>query len=677
MNVPVAKPWPRPALLRTGSTGLRRFVLPATFVLSGLMLVVLQPLDDDRPFLLAVAASVVTAIVFEGRKAREHGRLVAGGAETVSRLAETEAHLRTLVERLPATVYRDRYRASDGAFLSVEYVSPQMETLTGYPTTAFTRDGQLWTRLIHPSDRARVLGVNVGLLQSGEIEHEYRIVRRDGETIWVREDARIVAGSAPDTLISNGLLTDVTERKRLEHQLSQLAFHDPLTGLANRSLFEDRLEHALADQRHPGRCAVLFLDLDGFKSINDSLGHQVGDRLLAIVAGRLLAEVRPNDTVARLGGDEFAVLIEELDDAAAAQLAADRILKALRAPFLIDGRPLTGRASLGIALAGDGGRTAEELLRNADAAMYRAKAQRKGGWVLFEPSMHADAVARFDLESDLRAALVRDELYLAYQPIQSFASNGIVGAEVLLRWTHPARGAIPPSVFIPIAEESDLVVELGSWVLERACAQLAGWRATGTVHDDFTVSVNVSARQLSEDLPHLVATVLEKTGVPARNLTIEVTESAVMRDLTLAVDTLWTIRGLGVSVAMDDFGTEYSSLSHLRSLPLDCVKIDRSFVSGVDRPVEAQMIRSVVDLAGVLLLRTVAEGVETEEQAAALVELGCDYGQGYLFGRPVAPEFFARTVSTRALARRPVARRGARRAAPGPVHGPRRIASAH
>jgi diguanylate cyclase (GGDEF)-like protein/PAS domain S-box-containing protein len=616
--------------------------LPAMQVMFGIGLAFLAQFEDRQPLHSVLVVIVVVAIGYHVRNLVDRRRLLEGEADAEVRLAEAEAQLRDLVERLPAAVYRDRYSAEDGSFLAVDYVSPQMETLTGYPASAFTDDGELWTRLVHPDDRDRVFSVNVHRIGNDAIEHEYRIVRRDGSTIWVREEARVLTVPGSSTIVTHGILTDITDRKLLERELNILAFHDPLTGLANRALFEDRLDHALA-QRRTSPIAVLFLDLDAFKGINDSLGHAAGDRLLRVIARRLTKSIRVGDTVARLGGDEFAVLAE-VASAADAVKAADRLLDALRQPIELEGRQISGQASLGIALSFDGA-TPTELLRNADAAMYRAKAQRRGGSMLFEPGIHAEALERFDLENDLRRAIDRGELHLAYQPLQSLRDGKADGAEALMRWTHPERGAIPPSVFIPIAEDSELILELGRWALEVACGQLAAWRASGAVEPGFVVSVNVSARQLTENLPLIVHEVLTATGLPAANLTIEITESAVIHDTGAAIETLSAVRALGVSVAMDDFGTGYSSLSHLRSLPIDIVKIDRSFVAGVDRAVEAALIKAVVEVASVLWLRTVAEGVETEDQATRLTELGCDFGQGYLFGRPVrAEEFVARRL---------------------------------
>ena len=396
---------------------------------------------------------------------------------------------------------------------------------------------------------------------------------------------------------------------------------------------------AIGSRRHsPGRegprPVVLFIDLDEFKTVNDSLGHGAGDRLLQVVGGRLRAAVRPSDCVARLGGDEFAVLLEDAVSADAAIATANRLLEVLRAPTDIEGRQVIGRGSIGIAVAGATSASPDDLLRDADAAMYKAKESGRDSWVLFEPAMHTAALARFDLEADLRVAVANDDLWVAYQPIYSLTTGRLHSAEALARWDHPTLGSISPVVFIPIAEDSDLITHIGRAVLGKACRQAAAWRRDGVADEDFAISVNVSAKQLTAALPRIVADTLAAAGLPARNLIVEVTESAVMRDAARAIETLTALRATGVSVAVDDFGTGYSSLGYLQTLPVDVIKVDRIFVAGVEKPFESALIRAVIQVAGALALRTVAEGIETEAQAAALRDLGCQFGQGYLFGRP-------------------------------------------
>ena len=361
------------------------------------------------------------------------------------RLIETEERLTTLLARLPAAVYLDRYCRRDGSFIEVVYVSPQMVELTGHPVEAFLADPNLYPRLIHPDDKAKVLGLDVEGHASGEpIEQEYRIIHADGHVIWIREEARLVPAANADTILSHGFLVDITDRKALEQQLGRLAFQDPLTGLANRALFADRLAQALARSARSGVYpAVLFLDLDEFKTVNDSLGHAAGDTLLQVVGERLHGAIRPSDCVARLGGDEFAVLLEDVT-ADVAIATATRLIHLLRSPIEIEGRQMTGRGSIGIAVAGKDTASPNDLLRDADAAMYRAKALRRGNWVLFQPEMHVEALARFDLEADLRTAIETDSLTVAYQPIYSFATGHPGAVEALARWDHPTRGPISP-----------------------------------------------------------------------------------------------------------------------------------------------------------------------------------------------------------------------------------------
>jgi diguanylate cyclase (GGDEF)-like protein len=413
------------------------------------------------------------------------------------------------------------------------------------------------------------------------------------------------------------------------------ALHDSLTGLPNRSLFLDRMRHALARaERGRAPVAVLFCDLDGFKTVNDSLGHRTGDRLLVSVAERLTECLRPADTIARLGGDEFAVLLEELREPGDAARAAQRLLDSLRAPFELRGREFFISASIGIA-AGTG--DAETLLRDADLAMYRAKSRGKGRYAVYEPSMHTAIVERLELEVDLKRALEREELAVVYQPIFSLTDGRVTGVEALVRWNHPTRGVVMPESFVPLAEESGLIGELGRWVLRKACHQGALWRAKYPGHPGLGIGVNVSGAQLREPgLVQEVAAALGESQLDATGLTLEITETALMESFDNAIEQIDALNELGVDLAIDDFGTGYSSLRYLRRLPLDVMKIEKSFVGGIGGPAEeAELLRAIIDLAGIFGLRVVAEGIERPEQRERLLELGCELGQGHLLSEPL------------------------------------------
>ncbi len=413
------------------------------------------------------------------------------------------------------------------------------------------------------------------------------------------------------------------------------ALHDSLTGLPNRSLFLDRMRHALARaERGAAPVGVLFCDLDGFKTVNDSLGHRTGDRLLVLVAERLADCLRPADTIARLGGDEFAVLLEELREPGDAARAAQRLLDALKPPFELREREFYVSASIGIA-AGRG--EAETLLRDADLAMYRAKGRGKGRYAVYEPSMHTAIVERLELEVDLKRALEREELAVVYQPIFSLVDGTVTGVEALVRWHHPTRGVVMPESFVPLAEESGLIGELGRWVLSKACHQGALWRAKYPGHPGFAIGVNISGVQLREPgLLHEVADALATSQLDATGLTLEITETALMESFDHAIEQIDALKALGVDLAIDDFGTGYSSLRYLRRLPLDVMKIEKSFVDGIGRPgEEPALLRAIVDLANIFGLRVVAEGIERPEQRSRLVELGCGLGQGHLLSEPL------------------------------------------
>jgi diguanylate cyclase (GGDEF)-like protein/PAS domain S-box-containing protein len=438
---------------------------------------------------------------------------------------------------------------------------------------------------------------------------------------------------------------DVTEQKRLEHELAHQAFHDSLTNLANQALFRDRVAHALARVSRQGApMAVLFLDLDNFKRVNDSLGHTAGDELLVSVAERLRACLRVSDTAARLGGDEFAILLEDVGFEAEAEAVATRIIESLQLPFGRGEREVFISASVGIAFP-EPATTADQLLSEADLAMYTAKRRGKNRWETYRTDMHAAVADRLELEGDLRRGLGRDELVVHYQPIVSLTDGAgderIKGVEALVRWEHPTRGWMPPDTFIGLAEESGLVKELGRQVLVKACQQVRSWQLVHPAAAGMTVSVNVSPRQLQDDaVIDDVRQALAASGLPAASLVLEITETAMMQDTESTIEKLHALKALGVQLAIDDFGTGYSSLSYLQRFPVDLLKIDRAFVSTLASSDQSEagdhgsLASTIVSLAKTLRLRSVAEGVETEAQAAALAGLGCELAQGYYFARP-------------------------------------------
>jgi diguanylate cyclase (GGDEF)-like protein len=461
------------------------------------------------------------------------------------------------------------------------------------------------------------------------------------------------------------------DNSRLFDAAQRGALHDPTTGLPNRELLTGRIADALTSASPDGAAvAVILLDLDRFKVINESVGHAVGDRLLAAVGQRLLGSLRPSDTVARFGGDEFGIVLDPVQDADEARRIVERIGSDLRAPFPMGGREWFISASLGIALGRAGRATPGELLREAEIAMVRAKGDPSGRYALFEPSMSDQTMDRIDMENDLRRALERGELRVHYQPLVDLASDRIVGFEALVRWQHPVRGLVPPLAFIPLAEETGLIVPLGRWVLETACRQAVRWHASRPGGPRLLMSVNLSARQFVQpDLVDQVDTILAETGMDPTLLELEITESVVMDQSEAGVRTLSRLRDMGVRLVLDDFGTGYSSLSYLRHLPLDTIKIDRTFVAGLDGQADRSIVEAVISLAHGLRISVVAEGIETEDQFEMLRAMGCDVGQGYLFARPMAAADAGRLLtpgrtnaSTRASA--PAARKGGSRRTP-------------
>jgi len=421
-----------------------------------------------------------------------------------------------------------------------------------------------------------------------------------------------------------------------QEDLSHQAFHDTLTGLPNRSLFQDRLAHAMARQgRDHKPLAVLLIDLDDFKTVNDSLGHAAGDQLLISVAQSIRTCLRPADTAARLGGDEFAVLVEDMRGRRDALNVAERILRAFTGKLVIDDKEVFVHGSVGIAIS-YGQEESEELLRNADVAMYAAKAKGKSRYEVFDIGMHEGVLARLDLKTELQTAAERREFSLHYQPLISLATGRIVGAEALLRWEHPIRGFIPPIEFIPLAEETGLILDIGRWVLEEACLQTNHWQMTFDA--DFKISVNLSGRQLQEaNIVEVVNRATANAPIAGSSLTLEITESILMRDTKVTVGKLTELRKAGVHLAIDDFGTGYSSLGYLREFPVGVVKIDKSFTDGVAQgPEDSALARAIIKLAETLGMQTIAEGIETDEQVKQLIALGCTTGQGQFFS-PALP----------------------------------------
>lgn len=455
--------------------------------------------------------------------------------------------------------------------------------------------------------------------------------------MWVRDASVLVRAGDEAPLYWQGVMSDITEHKALAEQLEHQALHDPLTGLPNRILLEDRLRLTLRRaRRRGGEVAVLFVDLDNFKVVNDSLGHEAGDRLLVAVTKRLQAVVRPEDTVARLGGDEFIFLLEDAGLERASS-TAERILAKLGSPIALKGRKVYATPSIGVALGGDDTERAEDLLRDADLAMYRAKHAGKARYAVFEEGMNRRALDRLELEQDLRRALERGEFETYYQPKVSLQSGRVVGFEALLRWHHPDRGLLPPKEFVPLAEETGLIIPIGEWVLEEVCRQANEWQELYPDEVPAAVCVNLSTRQFREpDLPQTVARILEQTGMMPDRLFLEVTESAAMEDAPATVLAFEGLRNLGVRAIIDDFGTGYSSLSYLGRFPVDYVKIDRSFVGGLgEDPLVTLLAKGVIDLTHALGLGVIAEGVETEGQLERLREMGCDLAQGFYFSEPL------------------------------------------
>ncbi len=514
--------------------------------------------------------------------------------------------------------------------------SDELCRIYGYPPEPVPSATDFLGRF-HPDDVAalqELFRAAINARSSFDVEH--RIIQPDGELRWLRSQARAETSGATKTARMYGTAQDITEQKIAADSLAHQALHDPLTGLPNRTLFSDRLEQALGKiARTKTTLGVLFIDVDRFKVINDSLGHPAGDSLLRAMARRIQGELRLGDTLARFGGDEFAVLCEDLAGEADAIAIAQRIGDSMAEPLDWGDGELVVTVSVGIALASSPGISPVSLLRDADAAMYRAKEDGRDRSALFSSGMRAKAVGRLDTEVALRRAIAGGELETHYQPIVELPSRKILGLEALVRWRHPTRGLIGPDQFIDIAEETGLVVPLGEWVLRDAARQTKTWQQLPGL-EQLKIAVNLSAVQVGHrSLVDTVSRVLADTGLPPQCLQLEITETVLMRDASATVQILEALKALGIEIAVDDFGTGYSSLSYLKRFPVDVLKIDQSFVDGLgDDPNDSAIVRAIIGLADAINLRAIAEGVETAPQLQNLIDLGCQFAQGYYFARP-------------------------------------------
>ena len=560
---------------------------------------------------------------------------VQGIARDISDRKENEARYRLLFERNLAGVYRT---TTDGRILDCNDACAR---IFGYATRADFLTQPAFSVYDNASMRERTLAVLREQKSVSNLEAKMR--RRDGSAVWVLENINLI--ETRDGEVLEGTIIDITDRKVAQEQLEYQAYHDALTGLPNRLLFRDRVEMSLAHARRSAHhAAIMFLDLDHFKLVNDTLGHTVGDRLLQAVGARLADCVRAEDTIARMGGDEFTILLTEIADRRSAAIVAAKVLEAVGQPLVVDGHELFVTTSIGIAVFPDDGADAETLLKNADRAMYRAKELGRHNYQYATPGSFEIAGGRLALERSLHHAIEREEFVVHYQPMVEISTGRVVGAEALVRWNHPESGLLGPDEFIPIAEESQLIVPLGEWVLRTACEQMRAWHEAG--HGGLRIAVNLSPRQFHErDLVATVERVLADTGFPPELLDLEITESTAMQNAELSLGILRRLKEKGIRISIDDFGTGYSSLNYLKRFPIDTVKIDHDFVRDLGAGTsDGAIISAVISMARALKLRVIAEGVETHEQLAFLAREQCSEMQGFLYSRPLPAADFERNL---------------------------------
>jgi diguanylate cyclase (GGDEF)-like protein/PAS domain S-box-containing protein len=560
-------------------------------------------------------------------------------------LRAATAKYRALVEQIPAIVYVD---VADET-MATTYVSPQIESLLGITPQEYIDDPDLWTKRLHPDDRDEALAAYREGRERGEpFTFEYRLLDADGADVWFRDSAMVVQAEDGTPSLIQGVMLDVTERKKAEEQAAFLAYHDKLTDLPNRAMFEELLELAIARaRRNDLAVAVVTADLDDFKLVNDSLGHEAGDELLRRFADRLREATRETDLVARPGGDEFLVLLADLDRSApshggtdgptlAAEAVALRIQGAMAKPFDLDGTEVYVTSSIGIAVFPEHADTVTGLLKNADGAMYQSKKVSPGGYAIYADGS-AEALGKLSLSTRLRKAVENQNWTLHYQPVVDLSDGTMTGVEALIRWADPNGGLVPPGEFIPLAEEMGLIETIGDWVVEEVARQDQAWRAEGLELD---LSFNLSPRQLWQpDITEKILSRLDLGGVDPAHVIVEITESTAMTDPDRTLRILWDLHARGLRLAIDDFGTGYSSLSRLKDMPVAILKIDRTFVRDVATdPQAGSMVQAVIQLAEGLGMTSLAEGIETEAEWRFLVERGCELGQGFYFARPMPAE---------------------------------------
>ncbi len=550
-------------------------------------------------------------------------------------LSKSEKRLEGILNSIEDVVWSASYET-----WNIEYLNPSAQIVYGWPLDKLFSDPYLWLKIVHPHDK-ELVEYNLELLQQkSQIDFNYRIVRSDGQVRWLYSRSRVIYDGQGNPVRIDGINSDITEQKKAEAQLNYNATHDSLTQLPNRLLLMDRLDHALEKMKRNQAFsfAVLFLDLDEFKVVNDSLGHTIGDELLKEIAYRLQECLYADDTLARLGGDEFAILLEDIEHIEDAIKIAERVHQNLIRPFTLKNQEVFINTSIGIALSNAEYEDAADLLRDADTAMFRAKASGKACYAIFDQRMHARAVNRLQWETDLRRAIERQEFQVYYQPIISLETLQLSGFEALIRWQHPQQGLVSPGRFIPIAEETGLIIPMGQWILQEAAQQLKQWQLQFSNYQSLTINVNLSSKQLRDrKLLQTIDEILDKTKLNGSCLKVEITESILMENIALATEILLGLKERDVGICLDDFGTGYSSLSYLHRFPVNTLKIDRSFIIQM-RPnnENTEIIRAIVSLAHILGIEIVAEGVETDLQLAQLKWLGCEKGQGYFFAKPLS-----------------------------------------